>query len=453
MSQPRKGVLLIVDDEPLKRITLQIELSQAGYEVHEAADAPAALRVLESRPIDVVIADLRMPQIDGLQLLEQIKGRWPQTHFLLMTAYGSVESAVAAIKRGAYDYLTKPFRSESLLEKLERLHVARPWATDTTQEHPDHEQYGPMVGRSYASRQLFKRLRAIVDSRRPVLLNGEAGTGKTLAARTIHQLSGRRERPLVTFDATLGESSAEVFQELLERADGSTLLVHGVDMLTRPLQKRLARVCEQSTTEQGADTRIVCTSRRDLGTRVESGAFSRDLYYHLSATCIFVPPLRDRREDIPVLADHVLQRSGLTGDGPADAENPIRPTLTAGALELLVNYDWPGNVRELEHVVHRAAATARNGRIEGDDIQLPLPVGAGGRTSWSGDGSDEPRAASLTETIAGIERGLIESALHRAAGNQARAAQFLGIPRTTLRDKMAKYGMTGQPEQPSTRPT
>ncbi len=436
MSDTCKGVLLVVDDEPLKRITLQIELSQVGYTVLDGADAAAAIKVLSSRPVDVVITDLRMPQMDGLQLLEQIKARWPQTHVVLMTAYGSVDSAVAAIKRGAYDYLTKPFKTEMLLEKLERLRSARGWVTDKDRPVPPPERLGSLIGVSYSARRLFQQVRAIADSDRPLLIEGENGTGKALVARAVHELGRRSARPFVTFDCSASETCDADLFACLEHADGGTLYLAGVDALPPAAQGRLLHVLESRTldTSGGArpiDVRLVCSTTLELRTGVDEGRFRQDLYYRLSAASLGVPPLRDRREDIPLLARQFLERAAAAhGDGRP------RPTrLSPHAIEALLGYHWPGNARELEHVIEQAATLAGGEEIELKDILLPRQ-GPGARAP-----APSERLPGLTETIAGIERSLIDSALRRAAGNQARAAQFLGIPRTTLRDKMAKYGM------------
>jgi len=253
---------------------------------------------------------------------------------------------------------------------------------------------------------------------------------------------------MVTLDATVGtdEDVSKMLREAFERAAGSTLLIRGVEMLPPHGQHRLVQLSQCSPWDSLSEpiaseheTRLICTTRRDLRAQVEAGRFREDLYYLLSALSIVVPPLRDRREDIPLLAEHILRRAGVQAD-PAGATTQA-PSLSPGALDLLVNYDWPGNIRELEQVVHRAAVAARSNRIEAEHIQFPQTPAT--TSSWAAAGSDLPAAVSLTETIANIERKLIESALQRASGNQARAAQFLGIPRTTLRDKMAKYGMTG----------
>ncbi len=438
MSDTCKGVLLVVDDEPLKRITLQIELSQAGYTVLDAADAAAAIKVLSSRPVDVLITDLRMPQMDGLQLLEQVKARWPQTHVVLMTAYGSVDSAVAAIKRGAYDYLTKPFKTEMLLEKLERLRSARGWVTDKDRPVPLPERLGSLTGVSLATRRLFQQIRAIADSDRPLLIEGESGTGKSLVARAVHELSRRSDRPFVTCDcATCSSETGDAdLAAPFEHAAGGTLYMAGVDSLPRAAQVRLLHILESRTLDkagnaQPVEVRLVCSTTRELRTLVDAGDFRQDLYYRLSAASLSVPPLRDRREDIPLLARQVLERvAAARGDGKP------RPTrISPHAIEVLLGYHWPGNVRELEHVIERAATLTGGEEIELKDILLPQQA----QTARVPVPSE--RLPGLTETIAGIERSLIDSALRRAAGNQARAAQFLGIPRTTLRDKMAKYGM------------
>ncbi|NLX20661.1 MAG: sigma-54-dependent Fis family transcriptional regulator [Phycisphaerae bacterium] len=439
-----KGVLLVVDDEPLKRITLQIELSQAGYTVIDAPDAPAALALLQSQPVHAIITDIRMPQMDGIQFLEHVRTHWPQTHVILMTAYGSVDAAVQAIKRGAYDYLTKPFRTDVLLEKLDRLRTAHGWSGNGGPGPETYEQIGPLFGRSHAARRLLQQIRAVADSERPVLIEGEPGSGKTEVARALHQLSRRADRPMTTFNCSTSSPSAtaEPMCARFAAAQSGTLLLTEIDTLPLDAQRKLLLVLEHGELEfpggqapTPADVRLLCATSHDLQPLVEIKRFREDLYYRLSAVSLEVPPLRDRQEDIPLLARHFLRQY-------AD-QTPRRPVPTrigTHAMDALLAYPWPGNVRELEHVIDRAATCAGGEELELKDIVLPQAAASRpGRSTVPVLGN--AGTPGLTDTIAGIEKTLIDSALQRAAGNQARAAQFLGIPRTTLRDKMAKYGM------------
>ncbi len=440
-----KGVLLVVDDEPLKRITLQIELSQAGYTVLDAPDAPAALALLAARPVHAIITDIRMPQMDGIQFLEQVRARWPQTSVILMTAYGSVDAAVQAIKRGAYDYLTKPFRTDALIEKIERLRTVHGWEGNGGPGPEVCEQVGPLFGRSHAARRLFQEIRAVADNERPVLIEGEAGCGKAEVALAIHQLSRRSERPMLTFNcaAFAPMSIDEPLHARFNAAAGGTLLLTEIDTLPTPTQHKLLLALEHGEpngpagpNSAPAGFRLLCATSNDLQPLVKVKRFREDLYYRLSAVSLEVPPLRDRREDIPLFARRFLQRYADQASGRS-----VPTRISTHAMDALLAYHWPGNVRELEHVMDRAATSASGEEVELKDIVLPQASGSGtGRMAVPvlGDG-----ALGLTDTIAGIEKTLIDSALRRAAGNQARAAQFLGIPRTTLRDKMAKYGMAG----------
>jgi DNA-binding NtrC family response regulator len=456
MSEQCKGVLLVVDDEPLKRVTLQIELTEAGYQVHEASDARAAVRLLAARSVDVVITDVRMPEIDGFQFLETIKGQSPDTQVLLMTAFGSVDAAVQAIKRGAYDYLTKPFNTDVLLEKLDRLFACRSAKNKTNGSRVG--TLGAMVGQSYAARRLFEQIRNVADSDHAVLIQGESGSGRQCVADAIHQLSRRSDRPLVKQSCAGGADavSREFFgrgagspsRGQLELADGGTVYLGEIDALPLELQAKLLQVLEHKRIQRGdaaegvaVDVRLICATDRDLRQCVAERTFREDLYYHLEAVHILVPPLRDRREDIPVLAEHFLQRrAGQQGDGQG---MPRR--FASIALDALMGYHWPGNVREFEHVIERALASARGEEIQPSDILLPLPAGTRGAGTEASPAPEGP--AGLTDTVAGVERTLIDAALRKAAGNQAKAAQFLGIPRTTLRDKMAKYGMVTKSAQ------
>jgi DNA-binding NtrC family response regulator len=453
MTDSSKGVLLVVDDEPLKRATLQIELSGAGYTVLEAPDAMSASKTIETRPVDAVITDVRMPEVDGIQLLEMIKSRSPRTHVILMTAYGTVDAAVEAIKRGAYDYITKPFSTDMLVEKIERLLACQAVDGGAGQQGP--EILGQLAGQSHASRRLFEQIRAAAGHDRTVLIEGEVGTCRDRVAETLHQLGKRADGPMVRFSC-LASTPAALEVELfghdgdgaehcvgrLEQAAGGTLFLDEVEALPMELQTRLLLAMDEGAFDRVGHTgrvtlnaRLIFGAQENLRRRVEAGSFREDFYYRLDAVHLVIPPLRDRREDVPALATHYLGRCAK-----ADGSTLVPSRLNTNALDLLMSYHWPGNIRELEHVLERAMAFAGEEEIQPRDVLLPAqsqPV-----TQEAAGPAVHP---GLTDTIAGVEQSLIDDALRRAAGNQAKAAQFLGIPRTTLRDKMAKYGMVGKP--------
>lgn len=458
MSEPTKGVLLVVDDEPLKRVTLQIELSEAGYKVVEVSDAVSAMQFLRSQPIDVVITDLRMPGMDGLQFLKQIKSASPRIHVILMTAFGSIGDAIEAMKRGAHDFLTKPFKTEVLLEKLERLRHSPQWGGSPAVQ-TDVERFGSLCGRSHAARMLFEQIRQVADNERPVLIQGESGCGADRVAETIHQLSRRCGQPFIAVNCTAFSPhllDAELFGSgrafngsahadragRIDAARGGTLFLDEVEALPLEAQVRLLRLLDPQDAGRVAgpesapmNVRILCATQRDLRELVDAGRFRQELFYRLAAVSVFVPPLRERRDDVALLAAEVLQRFAASA---GTARGRVVPTRFAPhALETLVAYCWPGNILELEHTIERAISLCQGDTIELKDILLPKTAA----TSAYDLGPEVP--IGLVETVAGVEKKLIDAALRRATGNQAKAAQFLGIPRTTLRDKMAKYGMVG----------
>lgn len=456
MSQPKMTVL-VVDDEPIKRVTLQIELSEAGYEVIDAADAQIALRVMEGRAVDVVLTDLRMPGMDGIGFLDEIKRRSPGTYVILMTAYGTVDTAVEAIKRGAYDYITKPFRTETLLDKLDRLRSYR--VSEQPPESAEKQGLGRLVGSSHGMRQLFDEALAAAAGEEPVLIFGEAGTGKTSVAEAIHQLSARRGEAFIRSNCegmtdrtaaaellgTEADGSGEHRAGLFEQAAGGSLLVENVDRLSQTLQARLAQALENShagTGPNGASRRprLLATTKVAMLERVRRGEFREDLFYRLSARVLTVPSLRDRREDIPVLVrSFVTKHAALVraGVGPITGAS-------AHAMDLLMAYHWPGNVLELEHTIEQALT-----RCDGPEIRPEhMPSLVSGSNPEEMAVSVPEVGLGLNQTVSDVERMLIEAALRHSAGNQARAAQILRIPRTTLRDKMTKYGLVGDTSSP-----
>jgi DNA-binding NtrC family response regulator len=450
--------ILVVDDEPLKRITLQIELSEQGYEVFEAADAHAARRIFDTRPIDIVVTDVRMPGMSGLDLLTYIKQVHPEVGVILMTAYGTVDTAVRAIKRGAYDYITKPFTTQELLVKLERLLATRrdPEADESI------ETFGRLVARSQSMKRLFRQLRSVAPTDRTILLCGESGTGKELFAEAIHDHSARADKPFVRFSCAALQPSvleSELFGHekgaftgairqkagRFELASGGTMLLDEVDDIPTDLQVKLLRVVEQQEFERvggeqpvRVDVRLLCATKRNLLELVQAGRFREDLYYRLNVINLSIPPLADRPDDIPVLARHFADKHAALVDHQ-------RVRISPHAMDELVAHAWPGNVRELEHVIERALAFCGGEDIRPEHI---LPLAADHVVSEASLPTTslevgENGGLCLTETVADIERRMILMALRESNNNQARAAQRLGIPRTTLRDKMAKYAIPG----------
>ncbi len=450
------GRILVVDDEPLKRITLQIELSEHGYEVHEAEDASAARRLLDSNTYDVVLCDVRMPGMSGLDLLAHIKRVSATTEVVMMTAYADVPSAVTAIKRGAYDYITKPFTTPELLPRIERLLAGRP-----AQSNGRHiEQFGRLIACSQSMRRLIEQLRGVAPTDRTVLLAGESGVGKELFAEAIHEHSPRLSMPLIRFSCA-GLQPAVLESELFghekgafagavrqkpgrfELANGGTLLLEDIDDIPVELQIKLLRVVEQRTFERvggeratETDARLICTTRCDLLKLVKGGRFRDDLYYRLNVISAAIPPLRERPDDIPVLAAHFVRKHAAVAGG-----REIR--LSQAVVDELLRYGWPGNVRELEHAIERGLALCTADELRPEHV---LPLGEHAPESTPVELPNES-GRNLNDTVADIERRMILLALRQCNQNQARAAIKLGIPRTTLRDKMTRYGiLTSEPE-------
>lgn len=451
-----RGRILVVDDEPLKRITLQIELSEQGYEVYEAADALSARRIFDTKPIDAVVSDVRMPGMSGLELLTHIKQQQSDVGVILMTAYASVDTAVLAIKRGAYDYITKPFTTQELLVKLERLLAGR----QPVECNEDVETLGRLVAVSSSMKRLFEQVRAVADTERTILLCGESGTGKELFAEVIHAHSRRAKKPFVRFSCAALQPSvleSELFGHekgaftgairqkagRFELADGGTILLDEVDDIPTELQVKLLRVVEQQEFERvGGETpvhvnvRLICATKCELLKLVKEGRFREDLYYRLNVISLTVPPLRERPDDIPVLAQHFVEKhAALVGDKAV--------SITPHATDELMRHTWPGNARELEHVMERALAFCGGREIRPEHI-LPQGVERAETMTLSGLEPAENGRLALNETIADIERRMILMALRQSDNNQVRAAQRLGIPRTTLRDKMAKHSIPGE---------
>ena len=417
--------ILVVDDEPLKRITLQIELSEHGYEVFEAADAQTARRIFDARPIDVVVSDVRMPGMSGLDLLMYVKQVHPGIEVILMTAYATVDTAVLAIKRGAHDYITKPFTTQELLTKLDHL-----FATRRIPERDDQvEFFGRLVARSQSMRRLFEQIRSVASTGRTILLCGESGTGKELFAEAIHEHSPRAGKPLVRFSCAALQPSvleSELFGHekgaftgairqkagRFELANGGTMLLDEVDDIPTELQVKLLRVVEQQEFERvggeqpvRVDVRLLCTTKCDLLQLVKAGRFREDLYYRLNVINLNIPPLRERPDDVPILARHFVQKhAALVGDR--------RMRISPHAMDELVRHTWPGNVRELEHVLERAMVFCGGDEIRPEHI-LPLEPAAAGRepvTVPALELGDNGRLG-LTDTVADIERRMILLAL------------------------------------------
>ncbi|HEB60334.1 MAG TPA: sigma-54-dependent Fis family transcriptional regulator [Phycisphaeraceae bacterium] len=463
--------VLVVDDKELMRDSVSTTLQRAGMTVVTAANADTAVKLLTKHHPDAVITDLRMPGTDGLELLQQILRVDESIPVVLMTAYGTVETAVRAMKFGAFDYITKPFEGDELVitvkRALERGKLLRENAVLRSQVPGENKQgltgLERLIGSSAVMKQLRAEIAAIADSSSTVLICGESGTGKEVVAHAIHDCSARSgETYLAVNCAALssGLLESELFghergaftgadqlrKGRFELADKGTLLLDEISEIPLNLQAKLLRVLQESAFErvgssitQSVDVRIVATTNRDLGKCVKEGEFRRDLYYRLSVLPLSVPPLRTRLEDVPELARHFLARAAARcGCEPCE--------LSPGAITLMQQYDWPGNVRELQNICERASVLSREKLItaelvgpwlRGDVISgVPMPaVTPAARESLERNGG----APAMVRRLEEVERDTIVAALDRFNGHRQKTAEALGIGVRTLGLKLKKW--------------
>ena len=429
-----------------------------GYKVSTAGSGIEALEVIEREHVDVLMADLKMPGMSGMDLLAKIKARSPQTEVLIMTAFGTVSSAVQAMKLGATDYLTKPFNIEEVKLLLERVVQKADLMAENRllrgQARFQHG-YGELLGSSPAMQKLFRTIVKVSQSHYPVLIAGESGTGKELVARSIHQGGPLRDKPFLPVDCsalvpTLIES--ELFgyvrgaftgalrskEGLLEAAQGGVVFLDEIAEMPVDLQSKLLRALQErevkpvgSTRRVHFDARIIAATNRDLDTAIQQGSFRKDLYFRLNVVTLKLPPLRERRSDIPLLVDHFLAKFSR---GPAGPHERRRPLLSDDAMACLLAYDWPGNVRELENAIERAVALGSGPILHAGD--LPTSV-------------QNPRHAAAVPTgaeqvlpLRELERQAILRAVADARGDKLLAARMLGIGKTTLYRKLKEYGQS-----------
>src|SRR3954471_14635536 len=454
-ERPRPDLLkiLVVDDERTLREACKEVAESMGFTTLTAENSQAAFRMMNIHTFDVVLLDMRLPGASGLEVLKEIKRRHAEVAVIMMTAYASVHTAVHAMKQGAYDYVTKPFNLEELRSLLGRAaaHVQLSAENRLLREDVKTPQtFSNIVGRSPEMEKLFRIITKVANSVHPVLILGESGTGKELVARSIHFSGANRDKPFIPVDCgslvpTLIESELFGYVKgaftgavrskdgLLAIADGGTILLDEIGELPVDLQSKLLRAIQEkeirpvgSTRRVPINVRILAATNRDLETAVQDGTFRKDLFFRLNVVNLRIPPLRERRQDIPLLVGHFLQKTNRASG--------IERTISDEALRLMMAYDWPGNVRELESCLERAATLTSGPNIHVGD--LPSQVQNAGRPSIF----DGPHPNGVVP-IAEMEREAIFSALKRVGGDKMKAAKLLGIGKTTLYRKLKEYGM------------
>jgi two-component system NtrC family response regulator len=444
--------ILVVDDEPAQRELVGGFLRKHGFDVAEVGGGREAVARFKLEPFDLVLTDQRMPDLSGLEVLAAVRSTSPETAVVIITAYGTIETAVSAVKAGAADYLTKPLNLDDLLHRVHRVRERQRLVAENRELREalaERHRVDGIIGDSGRMQEVLSLVRRVAPSDATVLIRGESGTGKELIARALHYASPRAAGPLVKVNcAALAESllETELFghekgaftgavgsrKGRFELADGGSIFLDEIGDLPRHLQVKLLRVLQEREFERvgssrpiKVDVRLLAATHRNLEALVREGRFREDLYYRINVVTIMLPPLRERREDLPPLIEHFLRafagKNGKTVRG-----------LTREAREALLRYDYPGNIRELENLMERAVVLTRDDVIGREDLPLALEVPA----SESGD------EAGLIAAVEGLERRMIREALAKADGTQTRAAELLGISERVLRYKLKKYGLS-----------
>jgi len=450
--------ILLIDDEPDLRELLHEQLREVGYRVQTAADGAEGMDYLVRRVFDVVICDVRLPGLDGLTLLRHIRKETPSTEVILMTAYADVSQAVASLKEGAYDYLTKPFDVDELLAQTRRIAESKLLRRELEKARGElTDRKTPLVGESPAIRRVLKLVTMVSQSDAPVLITGESGTGKEVVARLIHDGCTRRDKPFVAVNCgALAENlvEAEFFGHergaftgavkgrdgRFKAANGGVLFLDEIAELPAAAQAKLLRVLQEGTFEPvgtstpvRVDVRIISATHRNLAERVKAGLFREDLFYRVNVIEIELPPLRERPGDLPILLHHFVERLTAKGTSP--------PAITPAAWAALMQYPFPGNVRELFHAVEHAMVLSGGKEI---DIRHLPPVMVGNRTSVESEATpgNPGRVRPLQAALHEFEQEYLQRALKVTDGKRTKAAALLGISRKTLWEKLRDAGLT-----------
>ncbi|MGR3310887.1 MAG: sigma-54-dependent transcriptional regulator [Candidatus Brocadiales bacterium] len=456
----RQDKILIVDDERLMRVSLENQLKKGEYHVKSTKTPIEGLKYIEEEDFDVVIADLKLPEMNGIQFLKEIKKQSQGTVVIIMTAYGTLESAVTAIKEGAYDFIAKPFSTDELIIKIQRALKYKDTTAEVLRlrrEIQGRYGYDKIIGGSELMQKVLETVGTISDRDTTILIQGESGTGKELVAGAIHYNSSRRERPFIKLScAALNREvlESELFghekgaftgavkmrKGRFELASSGSIFLDDVDDIPLDMQVKLLRVLQEREFERvgGEETisvnvRVICATKKDLKQLVEEQSFRQDLYYRLNVITIDIPPLRTRKEDVPLLVNYFLKKHVLH-------HASLIPDISQEALDVLISYDWPGNVRELQNAIEHALAFSTPNGITLESLPRYLKKHEVFANVFTPDLSNATRI-NLEETINEVETRLIQWAYEKSNGNQVRMAEMLGIPRTTLRNKMSRLKM------------
>ncbi len=452
--------ILVVDDEVGMREYLMKLLSDSGYSVCAAEDSRCALEMLSETPPDLALVDMRMPKKGGMALLEEIKKRAPHVVVAIMTAYGTTESAVQAMKLGAYDYIRKPFEVDDILHLVDKALEKKRLQDENLALHKELEKsytFEDIVSKNASMHKVFEVVRKVADTRSTILVRGETGTGKELIARALHNLSGRREKPFIPVDcATLSETllESELFghvkgaftgatadkKGLFEVAEGGTIFLDEVGHVAPEMQAKLLRVLQDGQVKRvgeavsrRVDVRLIAATNEDLEAAIPAGRFREDLYYRLNVVPILIPPLRERKEDIPLLVDFFIRKYNRL-------ENKDLGGMDEEALKVLFGYDWPGNVRELENLVHRAVVMEKGERIAAGDLPENIcSLSCVDRRDAATRTNDFHNARQFA--IESFEKRFLTEALKRHQGNVSHVAREIGLDRRNLQKKFKSLGI------------
>jgi len=461
-----KGTVLVIDDEEVMREILESLLTQEGYRVKLATSGQEGLEIAGREPIDLAIVDVMLPDRSGIDVLDELKKSDPELVVVMITAFASVETAIEAMKRGAQDYVTKPFKNDEVRVVVANGMKQRRLVDENRTLKAalnDRQRFDVLVGKSSRMQEVYSLIQQVAPSKSTVLITGESGTGKELAARAIHNYSSRKQKQFVPvnsgslppdllesnlFGHVKGAFTGAVSPKkgLFEIADEGSIFLDEIATVPIETQAKLLRVIQEKEFMRlggvdviRVDVRIIAATNSDLKTLVEEGAFREDLYYRLNVINLFLPPLRQRKDDIPILAQHFLKKYG---------DENARPGLqiASDAVQSLLDYDWPGNVRELENVIERAVVLADGPVISrrlipehvrsGQSFRLPQVV-------------VPEEGISFRDVITGFEKRLIESSLKTSGGVQKKAAQLLGLKPTTLNEMIKRYNITLERKEPS----